>query len=139
MSNDDGPSPLAIALIIAVCLGALVFLAWFFHFLGWGLHEDSVNRNDRVNRESYGFQQSARETLGNGISTINGIDVQIAGATTTQAQTLAAQRWGIVNQTCNTAAQINDPTTLPTDQQSWVAENCSAGAGRPGSKYAPST
>jgi hypothetical protein len=61
----------------------------------------------------------------------------MTGASGDQAQALGAQRWAIVGQACQTASQITDP--LPTDQATWVDQNCSAGTGKPGSQYAPTT
>jgi hypothetical protein len=133
--RSDDPSPLALALGVVVLLGALVALAWFFHFLGWGLHADSVEREGHVNRQSYGYQQAQRERLSSLIADVNSETTQMAGSIPDeQRQALGAQRWHTVGDACATAAQINE---LGADQSAWVAANCTAGAGNPRSEYAP--
>jgi hypothetical protein len=113
------------------------FVIWLGHAFGWWLTEDSVQRQGKINRESYGFQQAHRDELTHEIAQVYTITSQMTGASGDQAQALGAQRWAIVGQACQTASQITDP--LPTDQATWVDQNCSAGTGKPGSQYAPTT
>jgi hypothetical protein len=116
--------------ITAGCaLGLLFAIILAGHEFGWWLRADSTNRDAQVNQQSYGYQQAQTQDLARLITTVNTINVQIAGAPADQQVALKAQRHAVVDQACAAAAQI---TTIPPAQTGWVAQNCADGAATPG-------
>lgn len=121
--------------VMSIVTGLIVFAAvvlggWQ---AGWWFRTQDVNREAVVNRESYGFQQSRMDELGNLITDLNKITVQITEIPDpTQNAALRAQRLAEADQACRVARDITFP---PSDQAQWRDGNCTAGTVSPSSPY----
>jgi len=122
MRNQRGQ----VAAWVAITLVGIVLIAIGGWQLGWWMKNYSVNQNARIYQNGYGAQSAWSERVQNEISTIRGIDVQIAAPQTpaTEVSALQSQRAALVTQACQKAAQINQP---PSDVATFISTDCGAG------------
>lgn len=112
-------SLIAVSLVGLVVLAAIVFGLWE---AGWWFRGQDAQRNGQVSQDSYGYQEAHKDQLANEISSIKGIDSQLASIKDpNQLATLEAQRRAELNEACRTSDQIQQ---LPNDQALWVGQNC---------------
>jgi predicted negative regulator of RcsB-dependent stress response len=107
-------------------LGAVILGGWQ---AGWWFTNQNANREAHVIRNSYSNQQTLRDQITKGLGDVMDMDHQIAQATGDNKTTLIAQRRAIANLACQEAEQVTGDD-LPTDQQSWVADNCVMGSAK---------
>lgn len=118
-------------IILAVAAVAVVLSLWQ---VGWWFHTENTQRQTHLNRESYGFQQAARDRITTEIEQVFTVNTELPNADPDQTGPLEAQRKAITAMVCRDATQISgDP--LPTDQEVFLDQNCSAGAVSPTSTY----
>lgn len=132
MSNDDGPGIGAALAIFAGIIVIVVLLSVGGWALGWWFKGNDAQLEGKVNRSSYGFQQSRMDELSHQISDLNNISTQISQADPEQAAMLKAQRKAEAQEACTTARDITQPDP---DEDTWRAANCFAGAVATGSSY----
>lgn len=103
-------SGLTMAIIAAVLVGLF--------FLSWWMFEYRINREGEIRRDSFNFQETAREQVVDLNSDLATIDVQLAGPTITDemAAALDAQRAAIADQMCDIAADITGETSFTVNQ-----------------------
>lgn len=92
-------------------IGAIALVGLFF--LGWWMFEYRINREGEIRRDSFNFQETAREQVVDFNVDLATIDAQLAepSITDTQAKALTAQRAAIADQLCDVAADITGETS----------------------------
>lgn len=98
------------AVLIAVLLVAVIAVGGWQ--LGWWLKSASVNKNARIQQDSYGRQTALIEQVYNGIK---------------EAETPAipaGQRVAIVSQVCDSASKLTGTIQLTTNAAAFVAREC---------------
>jgi hypothetical protein len=117
-------------LLAVVLLAAVVLGGWQ---VGWWFKSQNINREAKITRHSFGYQQTYREQVTRGIGDVLAISSQIASAPDSQVVSLKAQRAAILAQTCSQAAQIVGDYT--PDQEAFISTNCTAGVPNPDSEF----
>lgn len=120
------------ALGIALLAAVVILGGWR---AGWWFQAQNAQFGGQVNRNSYAFQQAARDRITTEIGDVFTINTQMVGTDPAQTDALKAQRKAVTAMVCRDATQITgDP--LPTDQLAFISQNCTAGAVSPASPYA---
>lgn len=117
----------ALAAILVLVIG---IVGWQ---VGWWFTQQNTNRQDKVTRSSFGYQETFREQVTKNIGDVNDITVQIAGTKGAQQKALEAQRFAVLTQLCDSANKVTNG--LPIAQEAFVQANCDAGAVSPNSTY----
>jgi hypothetical protein len=131
-SYDDGPGVGTAVAIFAGVIVLIVLLSIGGWALGWWFKGNDAQLEGKVNRASYGFQQSRMDELSRQIADLTNISTQIAQADPEQAAMLKAQRKAEAQEACTVARDITQPDP---DEDTWRAANCFAGALSPASSY----
>jgi uncharacterized protein HemX len=100
----------------------VVGLAIAVWFIVWQFHRAGTNRDDRLRRQRYEFQQTYRAQIDKGISDIAAIDVQLTQPDTDQAA-VGAQRTVIVRILCDNASKLTTPYDGPN--AALITKECS--------------
>jgi len=114
-------SILALVLIAGIVVGG--------YQLGWWLKKNAVNRNAKINRQSYEVQQTYHEESIRDMASVRAIDTQLAepGTTPDLRAQLQAQRMAIVTQTCDAISRLTiSGAGVDPDIQSFHDKECSA-------------
>ena len=103
--------------------------------LKWWLAAKSVNYQSHIIRNSYSNQQTLRDQITQDISNILQINTQLTQTNNnSEKAALKAQRIAEGNILCQQASEVvGDP--LPSQQQSFISENCYAGAVSPNATW----
>lgn len=108
-----------------VLMTALILGGWQ---AGWWFKKHNLDRQNHLNRSSYGNQQTLRDEITKKLSTVTDLDSQIVSNPVNKAQ-LVAQWHAVANIVCSDAEQVTgDP--LPFDQLQWVGQNCVMGSAK---------
>lgn len=103
----------------AAAVVGIVILAFTVY---WPLHTRAVNREDRLRRDRFEFQQTYRANISRHIADLAAIDVQLTARDADPAS-LNAQRAAIVRLICADASQLNEPLGGP--DAATIAKECS--------------
>jgi hypothetical protein len=131
MSAPVEPSRFFWAKVMIVCvvglpmLAALILGGWQ---AGWWFKQHNTNRQNHINRSSYGNQQTLRDEITKKLGTVTDLDSQIVSNPVNKTQ-LVAQRKAVANLVCQDAEQVTGDQ-LPFDQLQWVNQNCVMGSAK---------
>lgn len=93
---------------------------------GWWLKGNAVNRNAKINRQSYEVQQTYREKALDDIGSVRAIDTQIADPRdAADLDQLRAQRAATVTETCDAISRLTTSGAgIDPDIQSFHDSEC---------------
>ena len=105
----------SLALVAGVAIGG-----WN---LNWWMANSSTNHIAHIYHNSYGAQSADEQQVQNLVTSIYGMDSQIASPATpaSEVSALQAQRIATITQACGLAANINEPTP---DIARFVSADC---------------
>lgn len=97
------------ALLALALLAALAVGGWQ---LGWWLKSESVNRNAKIQQDSYGRQNALVEQILDDVAEAQDPNLP------------ASQRAAITDQVCDSAAKLTGSIQLTAGAASFIAANC---------------
>lgn len=95
-----------VALVCAIGVGGYVG--------GWWIREDSVNRQARINQDSYSRQNALVEQVLDDIAEAQGPAIP------------NPQRLALIDQVCDSASKLTGSIELPRSAQTFIAQECPA-------------
>lgn len=111
MRKDKGNAAVnTLAVLFAIVVVALVIVGGYQ--LGWWLKKDAVNRNAKINQDTYGRQNALVEQILDDIK-----DAETPGIP-------AGQRIAIVGQICDSANKLTGSIKLTGNAAAFVAREC---------------
>jgi hypothetical protein len=122
------PTILQGAIAATVVVLVVVFIGW--QVGGWfQVHTAERNAkiaqiNTQTQQNGIGYQEGQESNLQQQIANVAAVTVEMDGASGTMYQDLSAQRLADGKIACTAAAQI---TSIPAQEQGWVAQNCANG------------
>ncbi len=111
MRRDKGSAAAnTLAVLLAIVLIAAVIVGGYQ--LGWWLKKDAVNRNAKINQDTYGRQNALVEQILDDIK-----DAETAGIP-------PQQRVAIIGQICDSANKLTGSIQLTGNAANFVAREC---------------
>lgn len=99
----------AAVFVVLVVVIALIIGGWQ---LGWWLKENSVNRNTKINQDSYGRQVAIADSILDDVA-----EVQQAGLPD-------SQRAAIIAQICQNAVMLTGKVPIGNNAEAFIAKEC---------------
>lgn len=110
MRVDEESSTAVMAAILGIILIVMIVVGGYLG--GWWLKNDVVNRQNRLDQNSYGRQNSLVESINDDIREISAPSVG------------KSQRSAITAQICDNASKLNGSIPLAYNTQVFIQENC---------------
>lgn len=110
---------LALVLVAGIVVGG--------YQLHWWLRKNAVNRNSKINRQSYEVQQTYHEKVLDDMASVSAIGTQLAepGLTAHLRSQLRAQQVAVITQTCDAISRLTiSGAGIDPDIQTFHDQEC---------------
>lgn len=119
------PVAIAFGTIATIIVIAMIVVGGYQ--LHWWLRKNAVNRNSKINRQSYEVQQTYHEKALDDIAQVRAVDAQLAeqGLTADLRAQLRAQKVAIITQTCDAISRLTiSGAGIDPDIQTFHDQEC---------------